>query len=118
MDISGARVLGPAATRGGLFDAYDLASRGLAVVTRPPTIRWPSPVSRPPRTVVMRCLAVRPGHRDGGFADRSVADTAPPTPGGGDPRQTVGAVADTMTADTGPPRTAPDGAPAAERRAR
>ncbi|WP_328778318.1 hypothetical protein OHQ89_03270 [Streptomyces canus] len=100
MDINGARVPGPAATRGGLFDVYDLASRGLAAVTRSPTIRWPSPVP------------------DVGFADRSAADTAPPKPGGDDPRQTVGVVADTMTADAGPPRTAPDGTPAAERRAR
>ncbi|MCX4854204.1 hypothetical protein [Streptomyces canus] len=95
MDINGAGVLG-AAAGGGLFDAYGVGSRALAVrdaaaasvgrdvleADRPGAgvahhfASWLGAARRSTRTAGIRCPAVRPGHRDVGFADRSVADTA------------------------------------------
>ncbi|MET9789925.1 hypothetical protein [Streptomyces canus] len=97
MDINGAGVLGAAATGGGLFDAYGVGSRALAVrdaaaasvrrdvreADRPRAgvahhlASWLGAVRRrSTRAAGIRYPAVRPGHRDVGFADRPVADTA------------------------------------------
>ncbi|MFD4030795.1 SDR family NAD(P)-dependent oxidoreductase [Streptomyces sp. NPDC058637] len=67
------------------------------------------------RTTDFRILDIRPGHRDTGFADRPTART---TPVGRDPHQRVGVVVDATEAEAEPPRTAPDGTPVADRRAR
>ncbi|MFD3734075.1 SDR family NAD(P)-dependent oxidoreductase [Streptomyces sp. NPDC058632] len=79
---------------------------------------WLSAARREARTAGIRVLDIRPGHLDTGFADRPVAGTAPPMPAGGDPRQVVAAVADAMEADAELLRTAADGTPLVERRAR
>lgn len=79
---------------------------------------WLRAARREARTAGIRVLDVRPGHLDTGFADRSVAGTAPPMPEGGDPHQVVRAVADAMAADAELLRTDPDGTPVVERRAR
>ncbi|MFE9970325.1 SDR family NAD(P)-dependent oxidoreductase [Streptomyces hirsutus] len=79
---------------------------------------WLSAARREARTTGIRVLDIRPGHLDTGFADRPVAGTAPPLPPGGDPRRVVAAVADAMAADAELLRTAPDGTPVVERRAR
>ncbi|MFD0304397.1 SDR family NAD(P)-dependent oxidoreductase [Streptomyces sp. NPDC127119] len=79
---------------------------------------WLGAVRREARTAGIRVLEVRPGHLDTGFADRAVVGTAPPLPAGGDPRDVVGAVVEAMAADAELLRTAPDGTPVVERRAR
>ncbi|MFI8307748.1 SDR family NAD(P)-dependent oxidoreductase [Streptomyces sp. NPDC085927] len=79
---------------------------------------WLSAARREARPAGIRVLDIRPGHLDTGFADRPVAGTAPPMPAGGDPRQVVAAVADAMAADAELLRTAPDGTPVVEQRAR
>ncbi|WAX81504.1 SDR family NAD(P)-dependent oxidoreductase [Streptomyces sp. KMM 9044] len=79
---------------------------------------WLGAARREARTAGIRVLDIRPGHLDTGFADRSVAGTAPPMPEGGDPRQVVAAVADALEADAELLRTAADGALLVERRAR
>ncbi|MBQ0850916.1 SDR family oxidoreductase [Streptomyces sp. BH-SS-21] len=79
---------------------------------------WLAAVRREARTAGIRVLEVRPGHLDTGFADRAVVGTAPPLPAGGDPRDVVRAVAEAMAADAELLRTAPDGTPVVERRAR
>ncbi|MFF0105234.1 SDR family NAD(P)-dependent oxidoreductase [Streptomyces hirsutus] len=79
---------------------------------------WLSAARREARTAGIRVLDIRPGHLDTGFADRPVAGPAPPLPPDGDPRRVVAAVADAMAADAEPLRTAPDGTPVVERRAR
>ncbi|MFD6287782.1 SDR family NAD(P)-dependent oxidoreductase [Streptomyces sp. NPDC060205] len=79
---------------------------------------WLGAVRREARTAGIRVLEVRPGHLDTGFADRAVVGTPPPLPAGGDPREVVRAVAEAMAADAELLRTAPDGTPVVERRAR
>ncbi|MFE7812820.1 SDR family NAD(P)-dependent oxidoreductase [Streptomyces sp. NPDC057433] len=79
---------------------------------------WLGAARREARSAGIRVLDIRPGHLDTGFADRSVAGTAPPMPEGGDPRQVVAAVADAMEADAELLRTAADGTLLVERRAR
>lgn len=79
---------------------------------------WLLAVRREARSAGIRVLDIRPGHLDTGFADRAVAGTAPTMPTGGDPRRVVAAVADAMEADAELLRTAPDGTPLVERRAR
>ncbi|MGC5561739.1 SDR family NAD(P)-dependent oxidoreductase [Streptomyces sp. FR-108] len=79
---------------------------------------WLDAVRREARTAGIRVLEVRPAHLDTGFADRAVVGTAPPLPAGGDPRDVVRAVADAMAADAELLRTAADGTPVVERRAR
>ncbi|MER6678179.1 SDR family NAD(P)-dependent oxidoreductase [Streptomyces sp. NPDC000983] len=79
---------------------------------------WLHAVRREARGAGIRVLEVRPGHLDTGFAQRAVAGTPPPLPPGGDPRRIVAAVVDALTDDTELVRTALDGTPVAERRAR
>lgn len=79
---------------------------------------WLDAVRREARSAGIGVLDVRPGHLDTGFAQRPVAGTAPPLPGGGDPCQVAGAVADALAADAELLRTRPDGTPVVERRAR
>ncbi|MGY0063889.1 SDR family NAD(P)-dependent oxidoreductase [Streptomyces sp. LZ34] len=79
---------------------------------------WLGAVRREARGAGVRVLGIRPGHPDSGFAGRPVAGTAPPMPSGGDPRQVVRAVADAPATDAELLRTAPDGTPVVERRAR
>ncbi|MFD8555274.1 SDR family oxidoreductase, partial [Streptomyces fradiae] len=79
---------------------------------------WLRAVRREARGSGIRVLEARPGHLETGFADRPVAGTAPPLPPGGDPRRVVAALADAMEADAELLRTAPDGTPVVERRAR
>ncbi|MFC5958421.1 SDR family NAD(P)-dependent oxidoreductase [Streptomyces pratens] len=79
---------------------------------------WLAAARREARPAGIRVLDIRPGHLDTGFADRPVAGTAPPMPAGGDPRRVVTAVADAMAADAELLRTAPDGTPVVEQRAR
>ncbi|MFH8462513.1 hypothetical protein [Streptomyces sp. NPDC017991] len=79
---------------------------------------WLGAVRREVRTAGVPVLEVRPGQLDTGCADRVVMCTAPPSPAAGDPRDAVKAVADAMAADAELLRTAPDGTPLIERRAR
>ncbi|GAB2796244.1 hypothetical protein GCM10027073_30090 [Streptomyces chlorus] len=79
---------------------------------------WLFAARREARTAGIRVLDIRPGHLDTGFADRPVVGTAPPMPQGGDHRRIVAAVADAMAAEAELLRTAPDGTPVVERRAR
>ncbi|KES08783.1 short-chain dehydrogenase [Streptomyces toyocaensis] len=79
---------------------------------------WLAAVRREVRTGGVRVLEVSPGHLDTGFAGRSVAGAAPPMAPGGDPGRVVRAVADALEADAELLRTAPDGTPVVERRAR
>ncbi|MFI6646970.1 SDR family NAD(P)-dependent oxidoreductase [Streptomyces sp. NPDC050529] len=79
---------------------------------------WLEAVRRETRSAGVGVLEVRPGHLDTGFAQRTVAGTAPPLPRGGDPRQVAAAVADALAADGELVRTGPDGTPAVEGRAR
>lgn len=79
---------------------------------------WLGAARREARTAGIRVLEVRPGHLDTGFANRSVAGTAPPMPEGGDLHQVVAAVADALEADAELLRTAADGTLLVERRAR
>ncbi|MCZ7415870.1 SDR family NAD(P)-dependent oxidoreductase [Streptomyces sp. WMMC897] len=79
---------------------------------------WLGAVRRETRAHGIHVLDIRPGHLDTGFADRAVAGTAPPMPPGGDPLRVVAAVADAMEADAELLRSAADGTPVVERRAR
>ncbi|MEU1470540.1 SDR family oxidoreductase [Streptomyces sp. NPDC005761] len=79
---------------------------------------WLDAVRREARSAGVGVLEIRPGHLDTGFAQRPVAGTAPPLPGGGDPRQLAAAVADALAADAELLRTRPDGTPVVERRSR
>ncbi|WP_327272002.1 SDR family NAD(P)-dependent oxidoreductase [Streptomyces sp. NBC_01224] len=79
---------------------------------------WLAAVCRDARPAGIRVLEVRPGHLDTGFASRAVAGTAPPLPPGGDLRQVVRAGFDALATDAETVRTAPDGTPVIEPRAR
>ncbi|MFF5482155.1 SDR family NAD(P)-dependent oxidoreductase [Streptomyces sp. NPDC012935] len=79
---------------------------------------WLAAARREARGTGVQVLDVRPGHLDTGLADRSIAGTAPPMPPAGNPAQVVQAVVDAMESDAELVRTAPDGAPVVERRAR
>ncbi|MFE6335799.1 SDR family NAD(P)-dependent oxidoreductase [Streptomyces sp. NPDC057798] len=79
---------------------------------------WLDAVRREARGSGIRVLDNRPGHLNTGFADRAVTGTAPPMPPGGDPDRLVGAVVTAPATDAERVRTAPDGEPVVERRAR
>ncbi|MCL7428025.1 SDR family oxidoreductase [Streptomyces sp. YS415] len=79
---------------------------------------WLDAVRREARGSGIRVLDIRPGHLNTGFADRAVSGTAPPMPPGGDPDRLVGAVVTALATDGERLRTAPDGEPVVERRAR
>ncbi|MFF3735494.1 SDR family NAD(P)-dependent oxidoreductase [Streptomyces sp. NPDC002476] len=79
---------------------------------------WLAAVCRDARPAGIRVQEVRPGHLDTGFASRAVAGTAPPLPPGGDLRQVVRAGLAALATDAETVRTAPDGTPIIEPRAR
>ncbi|WP_424860604.1 SDR family NAD(P)-dependent oxidoreductase [Streptomyces sp. MMS24-I29] len=79
---------------------------------------WLAAVCGDARPAGIRVLEVRPGHLDTGFASGAVAGTAPPLPPGGDLRQVVRAGFDALATDAETVRTAPDGTPVIEPRAR
>ncbi|MEU6768037.1 SDR family oxidoreductase [Streptomyces sp. NPDC046853] len=75
---------------------------------------WLGAVRREARTAGIRVLEARPGHLDTGFADRSVAGSAPAMPAGMDVGQTVTAIVDALASDAQLLRVAADGTLSAE----
>ncbi|WP_069884308.1 SDR family NAD(P)-dependent oxidoreductase [Streptomyces luteocolor] len=79
---------------------------------------WLGAVRREARGSGIGVLDVRPGHLDTGFAGRAVAGAAPALPAGADMQKLVSAVVDALSSGAELVRTAPDGTPVIERRAR